>query len=113
MIRTQSDWDAYVAGSSSPGLNEALPFDPATQMLLVIGNAEYPCSYTSSIQQVCYTIDQVEVHTQTQSLCCGNPPAFPGLTATSFGIIVPKSVLPVVWSNTYVPLPPDAYLYCI
>jgi hypothetical protein len=113
VIRNQADWVAYVAASDMPGLVEPLPFNPNTQMLLVIGYAGAMCSLTSSFNQVCYGTDQVTVYTTSTALCCGNPPAYPFNRGYSLCIVVPRSDLPVVWNNTYVPLPPNAYLYCV
>jgi len=113
VIRNQSDWDAYVAGSDQPTLVEPLPFDPNTQMLLVIGSANAACSISSEFQQVCYGPSQVTVSGTTTAGCCGNPPAYPLNRTGSLCIVVPKSALPVVWNITYVPLPANAYQYCI
>ncbi len=113
VIRNQADWNAYVATSTQPALVEPLPFNPNTQMLLVIGYAGAMCSQNSSFDQVCYGAGQITVSTTSTALCCGNPPAYPFNQAYSLCIVVPRSDLPVVWNNTYVPLPPNAYQYCV
>ncbi len=86
----------------NPGGSYPIPFDPNTQMLIVITSTAMNCCSAATIQQICGTGAQITVYVQwdgSGSGCVDNAGAGNTSYTESLGVVYPKSSLPVVWSN--------------
>ena len=102
VLRTAADWANYVASSVSPSGSYPIPFDPATQMLVVIPSTSLNCCHASTIGQICVTASQITVYVTwngTGTGCVDNAGAGDTSYTESLGVILPASPLPVVWDG--------------
>ncbi len=101
IIRTAADWADYVATSFYPTGSYPIPFDPNTQMLIVLSSTSLNCCHAQNIQQICVTGTQITVYVQWNgggSVCVDNVTTFVS-GGGSLAAVLSKSSLPVVWVN--------------
>lgn len=108
VLRTASDWDSFVSTSVAPGGSYTIPFNPSTQMMLVISSTALNCCTAQTIQQICNNGSQITVYVTWNGSgygCVSNGVGGQFYTQ-SIGVILPQSSLPVVWNNPC-GIPPD------
>lgn len=103
LIQTASDWANYVSNSYTPTGSFPIPFNPATQVLLVV-SVEGFCPDTYNLS-VCNNGTQITVQVDNHQSCCPTYISIPGIfNTTGFqAVIVNTFGLPVVVHQTYYP----------
>jgi hypothetical protein len=102
LLQSASDWAAYVSNSLNPSGSYPIPFDPSTQMLLVISSTHLNCCSGQDIQRVCVSSSQIVVYVVWDGVrtgCVDNAGAGDMAYTESLGVILPKSAVPVLWNN--------------
>lgn len=102
VLRTAADWVQYVSTSLAPGGNYPIPFNPSTQMMLVISSTAMNCCHGQTIHQICNNGSQIVVYVTWDGSgagCVDNAGAGDESFTQSLGVILPQSALPVVWNN--------------
>lgn|GEM_PF-2268960 len=102
VLQTAADWANYVASSASPSGNYPIPFNPSTQMLIILSSTALNCCSAQTIQQICMTGTQITVYVDWSGAghgCVDNAGMGNTSYTESLGVLLPKSSLPVVWVN--------------
>ena len=102
LIQTTADWNAFVASSYLPGSSLPIPFNPATQALVVMGSEGW-CPNYFTVTSICNNGSQVTVQIDENQSCCPVLIYMPGvLQRTLFqAVIVEKFGLPVILNHIY------------
>lgn len=107
LIQTASDWSNYVATSYDPTGSFPIPFNPATQAMVVVAIQEgnYSCPDYYSISSVCNNGSQITVQVDDHQSCCGTVIVISGLlnATASQAVIINTFGLPVSINQTYYP----------
>ena len=104
VIQTAADWSAFVASSYLPAATFPIPFNPATQAMIVIDTEGF-CPNLFSVSTICNNGNQITVQLDEYQSCCPTVFILSGvLNTTAFkAVIVDNFGLPVVVNHTYFP----------
>jgi len=104
LLQTAADWNQFVAGSYTPGAVVPIPFNPATQALVVMGT-EGQCPDNFNLTSVCNNGAQITIQVDEFAPCCPTVFVIPGIyNTTGFqAFVVDKFGLPVILNHLFHP----------
>lgn len=104
LIQTASDWTAFVASSYVPTASFPIPFNPATQALVVMATEGF-CPNYFDVSSVCNTGGQLTVQVDEHASCCPVEIVIHGILATTAfsAVVVDTGGVPVTVRHTFYP----------